>query len=174
VHERERWLNDSAALLRTPPEELEPRVRKLLDRDLALEKEVAQLNRKVVMAAQGAAEAPYEISDLRGCTKLAVGYLPDGGMDQVRSLADLLRDKIGDGVVLVGGAAGGKLVFVVAATRSLSSVHAGRIVSQLAPLSGSRGGGKPDFGQAGGGDPAAWDKIKERFEALVLDAFAGK
>ena len=73
--------------------------------------------------------------------------------DAMRSLVDTHRSRIGSGVVVLAQAADGKVSIVVGVTSDLvKQAPAGRIVKQLAPLVGGRGGGRPEFAEAGGRD----------------------
>src|SRR4029450_4265203 len=94
---------------------------------------------------------------VNGLTVLATGVagLDDKGL---RELADRLRDRIKSGVVVLGTALGERAVLLAAVTKDLTGrYHAGNIIKQLAPLVGGGGGGRPDFAQAGGKDPARLD-----------------
>jgi alanyl-tRNA synthetase len=83
----------------------------------------------------------------------------------LRDLSDTLKERIGEGVIALGAAIGGKANLLVAVSRGLSgSVKAGDIIKQIAPVVGGSGGGKPELAQAGGNLP---DKLDE---ALALVA----
>ena len=72
----------------------------------------------------------------------------------LRTLADSLRDRAGSGVVVLASSNDGKAALVVSVTRDLAGrVHAGQLVKELAPIIGGKGGGRPDFAQAGGRQP---------------------
>ena len=84
----------------------------------------------------------------------------------LRDLSDTLRDRMGEGVIVLGADIGGKANLLVAVSKELSAkIKAGDIIKQLAPVVGGSGGGKPELAQAGGSQP---EKIGE---ALTL---AGK
>ena len=81
----------------------------------------------------------------------------------LRGLSDSLRDRIGSGVVVLVSESDGKVSLVVAVTKDLTGrVQAGRLVKELAPLVGGGGGGRPDFAEAGGKDPAGIEKLLAR------------
>ena len=87
----------------------------------------------------------------------------DLSKDELRQLADAHRDRIKSGVVVIGSTQDGRASLVVAVTKDLAGkVHAGNIVKALAPLFGGRGGGRPDFAEAGGKDAS---KIAEMLAA---------
>jgi alanyl-tRNA synthetase len=73
----------------------------------------------------------------------------------LRDLSDVLKDRFGEGVVVLGADIGGKANLLVAVSKGLSSsIKAGDMIKQLAPVIGGSGGGKPELAQAGGTDPA--------------------
>ncbi len=87
------------------------------------------------------------------------------GLDKaaLRTLADSLKDRVKSGVVVLASETDGKVSLVVAVTKDLTPrVQAGQIVRQIAPIVGGGGGGRPDFAEAGGKDPARIaDLLKE-------------
>jgi alanyl-tRNA synthetase len=92
------------------------------------------------------------------------------GLDQkgLRELADQLRDKLGSGLLCVGTVIDGKVTLMVAVTSDLvGRFNAGKLVGELAPLVGGRGGGKPDLAQAGGSKPEGLEQAFAALEKLV-------
>ncbi|MEE8409685.1 MAG: NADH-quinone oxidoreductase subunit A, partial [Myxococcota bacterium] len=86
----------------------------------------------------------------------------------LRGMADELRNKLGSGVLCLGGESGGKATLLVAVTKDLTErFQAGKLIRELAPIIGGRGGGKPELAQAGGSDPAALEDVFTRLEGLV-------
>ncbi len=77
-------------------------------------------------------------------------------MDALKTLADRLMEKTGQGVVFLANDTGKKVVFVA---KSKSDVHAGNLVKEAAKIAGGGGGGRPDFAQAGGKDPSKIDEV---------------
>jgi alanyl-tRNA synthetase len=87
-------------------------------------------------------------------------------MDDLRTMTDSIRDKIGSGVVVLGAATpDGKVNLVAAVTKDLAGkkVHAGNLVKAVAQICGGGGGGRPDMATAGGKDPA---KLGEALQAV--------
>jgi len=71
-------------------------------------------------------------------------------------------------VVVLAGDTGSGVAVVAATSGALAErVHAGNLIKELAPLVDGRGGGKPDFAQAGGKDPGGLDKLLEKANELV-------
>jgi len=155
--ERDGHASAAATLLRCQVEELPARVTKALTRITELEKEVKELQKKLAQGGAGAAGG--FTNEQIGALSFATALLPEAGMDAVRETADTLRDKMSAGVVMVGGIQDGKVLVVLTRTKvAAEAFHCGKVVAQLAPVLGARGGGKPEFAQAGGGRPEAWEE----------------
>ena len=151
-----RVLDEVSALLRAPAEEAAPRIEKLLTHQRELEKRIAQLQSK--LAGGESRDLLADARRVNGITVLAtrVEGLDDKGL---RDMADRLRERIKSGVVVLGTAQGERAVLLAAVTKDLTDrYHAGNIIKHLAPLVGGGGGGRPDFAQAGGKDPARLDE----------------
>ncbi len=87
------------------------------------------------------------------------------GIDQLKPLADNLLSAIGDGFVLLGSIVDEKVVFVAKSGRK--DLHAGNLVKIAAQICEGNGGGKPDFAQAGGKNPAKLDEALGKIRELV-------
>ncbi|MEO0811838.1 MAG: DHHA1 domain-containing protein, partial [Myxococcota bacterium] len=137
--------------------------------------ELARLNREIERAlersrARAAADQSgtllEKVEDVGGVAVLAaVANGVDG--KTIRGLADTVRDKLGSGIVALGADSGGKAALLIAVSKDLTDrFQAGKLVKELAPLIGGRGGGKPDMAQAGGSDPSGFEtlfaKLKEQ------------
>ena len=108
-----------------------------------------------------AADAIVEAADAG--VKLIAREVTGLDKDGLRALVDQQRDRIKSGVVVLAAPYDGKVSIVVGVTPDLTKkVPAGQVVKQLAPIVGGGGGGRPDFAEAGGKDPA---KIGEMLAA---------
>lgn len=86
----------------------------------------------------------------------------------LRELAEQLRDKLGDAVVLVGAADGPKAALVVSVSKSLTGrFRAGELIKVAAEKVAGSGGGRPDMAQAGGTDVTGLDAAVESIYAAV-------
>jgi alanyl-tRNA synthetase len=165
VQERDRELRDAALLLRASPGELPNKVELAQKRVKELEKELDALQKQLATARSG--DLLARAREVNGVKVLATRA--DGDAKALRDLADKLRDKIGSGVIALGGEADGKAVLLVAATADVvaKGVKAGDLVREMAKVVGGRGGGKPDLAQAGGPDASQLDAALEAIYRLI-------
>jgi alanyl-tRNA synthetase len=138
------------------------RLEKLLGRQRELQREIESLQGKLNAAASG--DLLSHAVEVNGVNLLAVQVQVED-IKGLRDLSDTLRDRMGEGVIVLGADIGGKANLLVAVSKQLSAkIKAGDIIKQLAPVVGGSGGGKPELAQAGGSQPG---KIGE---ALTLVA----
>jgi alanyl-tRNA synthetase len=160
VERKEAALREAADLLKSSPLDVPQRLRKLLDEQRALERQLAELETRLARSrAEDLVAAAQQVDGIAVVAGRIDGLDPDG----LRAVADTLRDRLGSGVVCVGSVVGGKVNLVAAVTRDLvKRVHAGKLVQELAQLVGGGGGGRPDLAQAGGKDPGRLDEALGR------------
>ena len=149
-------LNETARLVKEKPGALLQRVEKMLSQQKLLEKELEKIKSKVASAAADGIDT--DIKSLNGISvlvKKVTAETPSG----MRDLADKFRDKIKSGIIVLGSAAGSKVLLIVVVTKDLTSrYHAGNIVKQVSSIVGGSGGGRPDMAQAGGNTPEKLDE----------------
>ena len=139
--------------------ELIEHVEKLLATERALEKQVEQLKNKLAQAAVGPLEAQARSY---GAVKVVAARLDGMDRQQMRALADSLRNKWKTAVVVLASAEDGSVSIVSAVTKDLTAkVHAGKLAGAVAQAVGGKGGGRPDMAEAGGKDAAALDAALE-------------
>jgi alanyl-tRNA synthetase len=163
VARRERVLKEIADILKISPEDAPQRLRKLLDEQRALERQLAEMETKLARS-----KADDLVASARRVNGVAVVAGRIDGLDAegLRALADTLRDRLGSGVVCVGSAVDGKVSLVAAVTRDLTRrFPAGKLIQEVAQAAGGRGGGRPDLAQAGAPDAGKLDAAL----ALVYD-----
>jgi len=148
----ERLLNDSRNKLRevTKKIALEEWYRSVESSDLT---ELRELRKKIALEAQ--AKGNSQIWLLKGI-KVVASRVDDLDREQLRSIADTLRQQLGSGVVVLFSVHDGQVALITAVTKDLTDrLHAGKIIQELAKLVSGSGGGKPDLGEAGGKDTSA-------------------
>ena len=143
-------------LFRTSPGEIEDKASDMLRRSKELERKVEQLQAQ--LATGGSTDQLDEqVQDVNGI-KLLVARHDGVAVKGLRVMLDRLREKLGSGVVVIGGVHETKVTLLAGVTRDLvDTYHAGRLVSVLAPIVGGKGGGKADMAQGGGSDVGELD-----------------
>jgi alanyl-tRNA synthetase len=91
-------------------------------------------------------------------------------------MGDVLRQRLGSAVIVLGAALGGRPVFMAMVTPDLvkRGLHAGHILKQVASAAGGGGGGRPEMAQGGGDDPAKLDEALSLVEPAVRELLAKK
>lgn len=144
-------LMELAQILKAQPQEVFRRVSALLGQIKEYEREIQQMSGKL---ARTEAESLLEqVQDVAG-VKVLAAQVQVGDMDALRQMADLLKGKLKSGVLVLGTVAEGKVNWVTAVTpEGLSGLHAGKIIKEIAKITGGGGGGRADMAQAGGKEP---------------------
>ena len=168
VKRRDDILKEIARTLRIREEDAIGRIEKLLAEQRELEKKLARAaqgtSRDVVAELAGSAR---KIAD--GYASAVVARIDDVDGKALRSISDRLREKLGASVVVLTGASDGSVSLLVAVSPDQTRRYdAGDIIKQLAPLVEGRGGGKPDFAQAGGKNPAGIPALLEKANEILL------
>jgi alanyl-tRNA synthetase len=148
-----------ADMVRASEPELIEHVEKLIATEHALKRQVDQLKTQLAHAAAGALET--QARQMNGAKVLAARA---EGMDrqQMRALADSLRNKWKSAVVVLASTEDGGVSIVSAVTKDLTAkVHAGKLVGSVAQAVGGKGGGRPDMAEGGGKDAGALDAALE-------------
>ncbi|MEM5817907.1 MAG: DHHA1 domain-containing protein, partial [Desulfitobacterium hafniense] len=156
---------DAAQLLKAQPSDLLKRIQGLLVQVKDLEKEVQQLNAKV--AKSEVESLLQQVKDVEGVPVLAAKVFAQD-MDTLRNTADLLKDKMKNGVLILGAAVEGKVNWVTVVTPvGLRGLHAGQIIKEVAKITGGGGGGRPDMAQAGGKDAAKLGEALDQVHGII-------
>src|SRR5690606_22343724 len=163
----EHALERTAELLRAPVGDVAERVERLLEERRALERELEALRAEQRRAASG--DLASQAEEIAGVKVLAAKVEGVSGED-LRALVDELRDKLGRGVVLLAAPADGRVTLALGVTPDLKGrLPAGDLIREAAAIVGGKGGGRPDFAQAGGRDPGKIDEAFERLRQLVKE-----
>jgi len=165
IHSYEDRLREIGALVRGTPEDAADKVRRLLDHQKELEKEIEKLRGQFeqdqvreLLAKQRAVDG----------AKVLISQVDNLDAKQLRDIADRLKEKLGSGVVVLASAGAGNVNLVATVTKDLTKrYHAGNIIKELAAMLGGGGGGRPEFAQAGGKHVGKISEALRRAEELV-------
>ncbi|BAU58150.1 alanyl-tRNA synthetase [Halorhodospira halochloris] len=138
-------------VLRVSPDNLEHKVEQLADRSRELEKELERLKQKLAtQAGRSLVDEAYQVAGV----KVLASKVEAGGKG-LRETVDQLKNQLGSGVILLAAVQGEKVQIVAGVTKDLTAkFSAGDLVNFVAQQLGGKGGGRPDFAQAGGRDPS--------------------
>jgi alanyl-tRNA synthetase len=164
---QERALERTADLLRTPVGDLESRVEKLLEERKALELELASLRSAQRSATSG--DLASQAETIAGIPVL-LAKVDGASGDDLRAMVDELRQRLRSGIVLLAAAGEDRVTLALGVTPDLTArFKAGDLIREAAAAVGGKGGGKPEFAQAGGRDPGKIDEafalVRERIQA---------
>lgn len=168
--ELEAKLMEVSRLVKAKPSQLAEKVTHLLAENKALNSEVESLKSKLAQDAMG--DVMDQVVEVNG-VKLLAAKMEGVDMNGLRDLGDQLKDKLGEGVIVLASSAGGKVSLMAMATKGAveKGAHAGNLIKEIAGLVGGGGGGRPNMAQAGGKNPdgidAAIEKVKEVLESQV-------
>ena len=161
----EQVLRDVASMLRGSREDVDEKVRELVERSRRLEKEVQQLKSKMASGQSG--DLSTQAKDVGG-VKVLAAQVEGADAKSLRDAVDQLRSKLGSSVIVLATVKDGKVVLVAGvSTDLLERYKAGDIVGAVAAQVGGRGGGRADFAQAGGTQPENLGQALLSVEAFV-------
>jgi len=145
------------------------KVEKTLETLKDTEKELETLKQKLALF-----ETKSAISDMEeiGGAKVLVAAFKDKSAEDLRTMIDTIKDNNEKGIIVLASTQD-KLSFAVGVTKTLTDkVKAGDLVKKLAEITGGKGGGRPDFAQAGGKDEGklldAFKEVREIIESKLL------
>ncbi len=157
----EEKLHALAKTLKTTPDAVVEKSEHLMADLKSLQSENESLKAKAAKEALG--DVMNQVVEVKG-VKLLAGNVDNVDMNGLRDLGDSLKEKLGDGVVVLLSAKDGKVNMIAMATEGAvaKGAHAGNLIKGIAALVGGGGGGRPNMAQAGGKNPAGIpDAIKE-------------
>ena len=162
-------LHTIAKTLKTSPAEITEKITHLQKEVKELQSENESLKSK--MAQDSLGNVMDQVVEVKGVKVLASAV--DGvDMNGLRDLGDQLKEKLGEGVVVLASAKDGKVSLLAMATQGAmdKGAHAGNLIKAAAAIVGGGGGGRPNMAQAGGKNP---DKIPEAI-AKVAELVEGQ
>ena len=160
---QEAMLHEAAKALKAQPTEVVEKIAHLQADVKALQSENESLKSKLAQGSLG--DVMNQIVDVKG-VKLLAARVEGVDMNGLRDLGDQLKEKIGEGVVVLAAVNGGKVNLLAMATDAAqkAGAHAGNLIKGVAAIVGGGGGGRPNMAQAGGKNP---EKAQEAIDAAA-------
>ncbi len=154
-------LHEAARLAKTSPAELKNRIGSMMEELKALHAENEKLKSRLAHESLG--DVMNQVREISG-VKVLAAKVSDADMNGLRTLGDQLKEKLGEGVIVLASVQGDKVNLMATATDAAQKqgAHAGNLIKAVASLVGGGGGGRPGMAQAGGKNPAGVDAALEK------------
>lgn len=162
----EHELEAAAKAAKTTPFALVEKIEHMMSEIKALQSENEALKSKAAKEALG--DVMNQVTEIKG-VKLLAAKVDGIDMNGLRDLGDQLKEKLGEGVVVLASNMDGKVNLVAMATDAAMAkgAHVGNLIKGIAALVGGGGGGRPNMAQAGGKNPAGIDKAIEETKTVL-------
>ena len=160
-HKTEEELHEAAHAAKTTPADLKSKIEAMMAEIKALQAENDKLKSKLAKESLG--DVMNQVKEIHG-VKVLAAKVSDADMNGLRSLGDQLKDKLGEGVIVLASVQGDKVNLMATATDAAQKqgAHAGNLIKAIAACVGGGGGGRPGMAQAGGKNPAGVDSALEK------------
>ena len=160
---RDDLLKELSALLKAPEEKLAEKLKEILEEQKELKLRLKQLTQQL---------SSYHLEDILQKVDRSLGIsvlsaqVEAESVEVLRDYLDRLRDKLKSGIIVLGSVHNGKVSLVAAVTKDLvqKGFHAGRIIGEVAKITGGGGGGRAEMAQAGGKDP---EKLSQALSGVL-------
>ena len=161
-------LREAAYLLKATPDNLSEKISHLTAENKSLHSEIESMKSRMAQDAVG--DVMDQVREVKG-VKLLAAQIEGIDMNGLRELGDQLKEKLGEGVIVLASGNDGKVSLMATATDGAmkQGAHAGNLVKGIAGLVGGGGGGRPNMAQAGGKNPAGIPEALEK-AAEVLES----
>ena len=169
--EMETNLHNIAKMLKTSPAEIQDKITHLQKEVKELHSENESLKSKVAQESLG--DVMDQVVEVKG-VKVLASAVTDVDMNGLRDLGDQLKEKLGEGVVVLASAKDGKVSLLAMATQGAmdKGAHAGNLIKAAAAIVGGGGGGRPNMAQAGGKKPEKIGEAIAKIPELVEEQLA--
>ncbi|MEM8542751.1 MAG: alanine--tRNA ligase [Cyanobacteria bacterium P01_H01_bin.119] len=163
---RDQVVRDLSDRFKAKPEEILPRVNALQEELKATQKQLAGLQSELAIAKS---DSLLDQAETVGAVKILVANLGSSDADALKTAAERLLQKLGEGAVVLGSIpAAGKVSLVAAFSPAVNQagLQAGKFIGAIAKITGGGGGGRPNLAQAGGRNP---DKLTEALDKAKVE-----
>jgi len=160
MEEKDNFLKEISSVLKCGEKDILSKLSSVVATLKEKEKEIIALKEKLTSGSED--ELLNSAIEIKGI-KSIIGVVKDVEGDALRNLGDKLRDRLGEGVIVLGSSSNGKVQFIAMASKEAvaKGIHCGKIIKEVATIAGGGGGGRPDMAQAGGKLP---EKLKEAID----------
>jgi len=156
IDTNQRRLGEVSGLLKSQPDQAAAKLEQLLKRNKDLERDLAKARQALVTGQ--ATDRTEEVREIAGVKVLAT-RMDGADAKTLREAVDRFKDKLKSAIVVVGSVEDGKVRLAAGVTKDkVNAIKAGDLIKPIAELVGGKGGGRPDFAQAGGTNPEALDQ----------------
>lgn len=162
----ENELRNASKAAKSEPSKLADKIKTLNDEIKSLKSENESLKSKLANNSIG--DVMNQVKDVKGI-KLLAQKVADMDMNGLRNLGDSLKEKLGDGVIVLASSTENKVNLMVMASDDAigKGAHAGNLIKAIAPIVGGGGGGRPNMAQAGGKNPSGIDEALEKASEVL-------
>jgi alanyl-tRNA synthetase len=165
IKKEERELLEIASSLKSVPGELSSKVDRLLERQRELERELSSFQDK--LSHQELSKLLPLVREIKG-VKVLSAKVDGKDVSRMREFVDQLKEKMGSGIILLGGQNQNKVSLIMGVTSDLTQrFRANELIKKIALCIGGTGGGRPDFAQAGGTDSKKLDEALKAIDDLI-------
>lgn len=160
--------HEAVKAAKTTPAELKNKIESMLEEIKALHSENEKLKSKLANNSVG--DVMDQVKEVNGIKVLAV-KVADVDMNGLRSLGDQLKEKLGEGVIVIASVQGDKVNLMATATEEAMKrgAHAGNLIKAIAGLVGGGGGGRPNMAQAGGKNPSGVEEALATVSEVIKE-----
>ncbi|MFZ5633059.1 MAG: alanine--tRNA ligase [Bacillota bacterium] len=168
INAREEQIFEIARITKAMPHEVVQRVEGLMREIRELENESEGLRAK--LARYEVQSLLEQVREAKDGVKVLSARVSSPDMDSLRAMTDLIRDRLGSAVVVLGSVAGERVNLVAAVTSDLvpRGLHAGKLIKEIAAVVGGGGGGRADMAQAGGKDPSRLQEALDKAYSVAM------
>ena len=171
VQKNRQTIMQIADTLKTQTQNVSQRIDELINEIKNKDKEISRLKNQ--LASGSIDDLLDQVQSINGVSTI-VQSVDNQEMDDLRKIGDVLKEKLGSGLIILSSNKGNKVSFIATATKDILArgIHCGNLIKKVAKITGGGGGGRPDMAQAGGKDPnkigdalfAAQEILKEQLE----------
>ncbi|MFV1978456.1 MAG: alanine--tRNA ligase [Myxococcota bacterium] len=165
LRNQEKALKSASELLRVSAAEVPTRIEKLLEDRRSAEREIERL--RTTQRGKASKDLTRDAREIAG-VRVISARVAGAEAKELRGMVDDLRSQLTSGIVLLAAETNGQVSLALGVTKDLTDRYrAGDLIREVAIIVGGKGGGRPDFAQAGGSDPSEIDAAFERLDALI-------